>query len=159
MGIRKERRAARRPLVIAVLLILIPRLALPCTCLGPRGRAVLPDAKAVFSGKVAKVDYLEKDRRNREPKILVTFEVYRVWKGALGRNVVIRTIYNRWTCTGYFFKAGNEYLVTAYEQMAHDDKTQRLTELGGINTCGGTLPLGQAVKELEDLGPGGEPSE
>ena len=94
----------------------------------------------MFSGKAVTVEYQEDDRDDREPKIGVTFQVYRVWKGAVGRRVVLRTIYNKWTCSGYYFKADNEYPVVAYEQIAADEKSGLLKELGGVNPCGGTLP-------------------
>ena len=51
----------------------------------------------------------------------MTFEVYRWWKGPPKKSVVLHTIYNKWSCEGYFFKEGEEYLVFAYrnrEQMA-----------------------------------------
>ena len=106
-------------LIIAVVsfVLSLPQDSLACSCVGPRGKKALEGAAAAFSGKVTKVKYLDADEPRVEPRIIVTFKVYRSWKGPLKRSAVLHTIYNKWTCEGYFFKEGGEYLVFAYKNV------------------------------------------
>lgn len=131
---------------------------LACSCLGPRGKKALEGAAAAFSGKVTKVEYLDADEPGVEPRIAVTFEVYRSWKGPLKKSAVLHTIYNKWTCEGYFFKEGREYLVFAYQNRGHAaERFPSAKDTLGVNICGATGPLADAGKELRELGPGRRP--
>ena len=146
--------------VIAVVsfVLSLPQDGLACSCVGPRGKKALEGAAAAFSGKVTKVEYLDADEPEVEPRIIVTFKVYRWWKGPLKKSAVLHTIYNKWTCEGYFFKEGKEYLVFAYqnrEQMA--EKFPAAKDTLGVNICGATGLLATAKEELRELGPGRRP--
>jgi hypothetical protein len=109
----------------------------------------------MFTGKATRIQFLEPDEEGREPKILVTFEVYEVWKGPVQRVLHLRTTYNKWTCGGYYFKEGLSYLVTAHEAKAANGET----ELAKVNICGGTRELARAQDVLRTLGPGKVPVE
>jgi hypothetical protein len=110
----------------------------------------------VFAGRVTRVEYLEPDRDRSEPPIRVTFEVDEVWKGPVRHIAVLRTIYNKWSCDGYYFKAGQEYLV-AVQTVNLDDPTADRAELEGVSLCGGTQLLSRAQEDIAQLGPGKRP--
>ena len=107
----------------------------------------------MFRATATKVEYLEKDARGKEPRILVTFQVHEIWKGPERSTAWLRTVYNKWTCTGYFFKAGREYLVAA-EQVVDNGSEVKPAELAGIFLCGGTADIERARGDIEALGPG-----
>jgi hypothetical protein len=143
-------------LAFIVFLLIGGSTAQACDCVGPRGKAALDNAKVAFSGKVLKIRYL--DRRESivgEPRIIVTFQVYRVWKGRPKSTIVLHTVLNKGSCNGYWFKEGEEYLVFA---RANDhDETRRFAGAKhtlGVGTCSGTSLLADAKKALEELGGG-----
>lgn len=107
----------------------------------------------MFRATVAKVEYLEEDTEGKEPRILVTFEVHEVWKGPERPTALLRTIYNKWTCRGYYFKTGGEYLVAANTIEAEGSEVKP-PEMSGIHLCGGTAPIDKAADDLAALGPG-----
>jgi hypothetical protein len=86
----------------------------------------------------------------------VVFDVRAVWKGPVHHAAVLNTVYNKWTCNGYYFKEGQEYLVAA-KNLIRDDVAADRSELEGIFLCGGTRPLSDAKQDLEDLGEGRKP--
>ncbi len=147
-----------RCLVLAFIVCLLPggRTALACDCVGPRGKAALVNVQVAFSGKVIRIKYL--DRREQmvpEPRIIVTFQVYRVWKGRPKRTMILHTVLNKWTCNGYWFKEGEEYLVFAHE--SDPEVARRFAKSGktlGVGSCGGTSILAAAEKDVKELGDG-----
>ncbi len=127
-----------------------------CDCDGPHGLVALRGADAVFSGKVANIKYLdEPEQANPEPRIIVTFDVYRTWKGPLKKRMALHTVLNKWTCKGYIFREGEEYLVYARK---NEPSMARMFPKGrktlGVSLCGGTIPLFKAQKDLQELGAG-----
>lgn len=141
-------------LAIGLALMVIPaEPVLSCSCVGPSGKDALPAVAAMFTGKAVRVEYLEPDAREVEPEILVTFEVFEVWKGPIERTLRLRTKYNKWSCRAYYFKEGHSYLVAAHEVKAQDGEVV----LGGVNICGGTSELARAGDALKTLGPGAVP--
>ena len=145
------------PLLLFVgCLLLAARTVAACDCVGPHGKAALVNAKLAFSGKVIRIKYLDDpNRANLEPRIIVTFSVYRVWKGTPNRRIVLHTVYNRWTCNGYWFKQGGEYLVFAHPNTSQPTKLfPKATHTLGVRTCGGTFPLADAKRDVEELGAG-----
>ena len=107
-----------KPLAYALSLFVIlfawPARAIACSCDRPSAKDAVEASLLAFRGTVAKVEYLDPDTPQTEPRIIVTFSVSRVWKGPARREVVLHTIYNKYLCEGYYFKKGNEYLVFAY---------------------------------------------
>src|SRR5688500_4809780 len=79
-----------------------------CDCDGQRGGGALADADAAFSGKVSKIEFLDSHGENtrKEPRIVVYFEVYRVWKGTVKKKIRLNTVYNYYSCAGYWFYEG-----------------------------------------------------
>src|SRR5690242_9992651 len=96
-----------RTIAICALLV-APCVANACSCMRPEMPAVLERSSLVFSGNVTKVVALDDAP---EPGIEVSFSVSQVWKGEPGASPTIRTIHNRRSCNGYFFKEGESYLV------------------------------------------------
>jgi hypothetical protein len=143
-------------MLVVMMLVIGGQVAEGCSCTGPRGRSILSYSGAVFTAKVSKVDYLEPDAKGTEPRILVTFEVERVWKGPERPTILLRTVENKWTCDGYFFKAGSEYLVAA-QKVLSEGSTSKPPELEGVSLCGGTAALAQARSDVAELGRGTRP--
>ena len=143
-------------LVFMACLLLGARTAAACDCVGPRGRAALANANVAFSGKVIKIIYVDnREQTNPEPRVIVTFRVYRVWKGQAKRKITLHTVLNKVTCNGYSFKEGKEYLVFAH---ANDSEAAKMFPKAkntlGVNTCGGTFPLADAQRDVKELGSG-----
>ena len=154
----KRASAIWQVIAVASFILFLPKDGLACSCVGPTGKKALEGASSAFSGKVTKVEYLDPDGLRVEPRIIVTFEVYRWWKGPLKKTAVLHTIYNKWTCEGYFFKEGEEYLVFAYKNREHvAKKFPSAKDTLGVNICGATGPLKHAKEELRELGPGRRP--
>jgi hypothetical protein len=124
-----------------------------CSCAGPSGLNILSNNAAVFAGKAIKVVYLQPDMNSSEPPIRVTFDVTEIWKGPIRNIVIVTTIYNKFSCEGYFFEEGRQYLVAA-KTLAHDDANSNTAELEGIALCGGTSDLSDADSVLKELGKG-----
>ena len=156
---RVKRAATILPVMMVVYSVMfLPQDGLACSCSGPRGKKALKGAATAFSGKATKVEYLDADEPQVEPRIIVTFEVYRWWKGSPKKSVVIHTVYNKWTCEGYYFKEGEEYLVFAYKNRGHmAEKFAPAKDTLGVNYCGATGPLAYAKEELRELGQGRRP--
>ncbi len=148
-------------LALVFMTCLLPRAGTvkACDCVGPRGKAALVSAEVAFIGKVKKIEYLDDPKQSSpEPRIVVTFRVHRIWKGESKRYVVLHTVFNKWTCDGYGFKEGEEYLVFA---RANSSEAAKLfpgaKNTLGVNTCGGTLPLAAARGDVKELGDGKVP--
>ena len=154
----KERRVGVAVAAIGLLAQLFgaPPAALACSCTGPVGRRALSKAAAMFTGTATSVQFLEPDRENTEPAILVTFRVSRVWKGPVQKVLKLRTTSNKWTCQGSSFEQGGTYLVTAYKLRSAAEGPSA-PELAEVNTCGGTRAIDQAGDILAELGPGKKP--
>ena len=135
---------------------------LACDCVSPPTDAALKKSDVVFSGQVVSVKYLDDpQQKNSEPRTVVTFKVFRSWKGISTNEFVLHTVDNTWTCQGYYFREGKEYLVFAFRYNAESAKRfepYKLPEKSfGVSLCGGTKSLSEATKDLEILGEGSAP--
>jgi len=131
-------------------------LARACSCAGPSGLDILATNAAVFAGKVMAIEYLEPDTDSSEPPIRVTFEVSEVWKGPVRSTATLGTVYNKFSCTGYFFREGHHYLVAAHT-ISGDERASDIAKLEGISLCGGTRLLSDANEDLKAFGVGRRP--
>ncbi len=129
-----------------------------CDCAGATGKKALAYADIAFRGTVTNIEFLEPKTAQNEPKIKVTFSVFRVWKGEVETTFILHTTQNSYSCAGYYFFKDKEYLVLAY---ANDEKTSKEfngeKNTFGTNPCGATLEIANAKKELEELGKGKKP--
>jgi hypothetical protein len=100
--------------VLFALFISVPRLSLACTCTEQTVSEAFAEAEAVFMGKVASIKYLD-DRSGwiREPRVVVTFNVFAYWKGDVGRKIILHTYQEYSSCNGFNFEQGKEYIVYA----------------------------------------------
>jgi hypothetical protein len=130
--------------------------AFACSCALITPAEAYASADTVFSGKVENVQYLDDPEGGRlEPRIIVTFSVNDLWKGGEQSQIIMHTVYNKFSCNGYFFKSGKEYLVYAtYNKRAENflgklfaPKEPRL----GVKLCSGTKPIEEAGSDLTVL--------
>src|SRR5262245_29389403 len=129
---------------LAAVFVLVPRSVAACSCSGPSGVDILHGNASVFTGSVSRVEYLEPDRRDHEPQILVTFDVDEVWRGPVSRTFVVRTVHNKWTCRGFYFQEGEKYLVVARDVLKREAARRQPAEFGGVSLCNGTSLLKDA---------------
>ena len=105
-------------------LLLAPQCAYACTC-RPMGIAESKrDADVVFAGTVTGVDVVDTET-NWEPRIVVTFSVARVWKGAVGQTFQMHTSYEASSCGGFpreMAQPGSTLLVYGYANKAKNWK-------------------------------------
>lgn len=137
-----------KKLLIFLLLILFlfnNETVFATSCVIPKVENSFNNADVVFSGIVKDVKYLENPEKVVEPKIIVTFNVYKTWKGSKDKNIILNTVFNAWSKEGYFFYENNEYLVYAYNK---EDGTL------GVSLCGGIKALSDAEEDLIKLGDG-----
>jgi hypothetical protein len=140
------------------LMFIFSSQAIACDCTGPRGKAAVKASVAAFRGIVSKVVYLDPDTAQSEPRIIVTFSVSRVWKGSVRNEVVLHTIYNKYSCAGFYFQKGKEYLVFAYSNGEDMAKKFPLAKKSlGTNICNGTNLIELAQDDLRDIGKGRNP--
>lgn len=154
----KTARVLTLTLGLAGLVLIFSPQAHACDCTGPRGKAAVKASAVAFRGTVTKVEYLDPDTDRSEPRIIVTFSVSRVWKGAPRREIVLHTIYNKYSCAGFGFEKGKEYLVFAYFNEAETArKSGRAKKTLGTNICNGTNLIQHAEDDLREIGEGRKP--
>jgi len=76
----------------------------------PTEDVLFDSADYVFYGIVEKIDYIGVNKSKSEPDIDVYFDIRGNWKGKYG-DKPLRTIYNKYSCEGYFFKENNGYIL------------------------------------------------
>jgi len=132
-----------------------------CACdkpsLGPA--AAFKEADVVFRGVVENLRYLDDPEKTKtEPRIIVTFKVSKVWKGAVDKTLVIQTTHNKTTCNGYVFKYGEEYLVYSRYNRRSENFFAKLFAPAkptlGVKVYGGTKPISGAGADLKYLDTG-----
>ena len=133
--------------------------ALACDCMQPTGKSAIRKDSVAFHGTVTSIEYLDariSKTESKEPRIVVTFSVSRVWHGNVKKTFVLYTTENHWSCTGYYFLKDQEYFVVGYP---NDEETAKRFDGAkntfGTNPCGATQPIVGLTKEaLAELGEG-----
>lgn len=129
-----------------------------CDCNGPSGKNAIRKGSVAFRGTVINIEYLDTKPDVREPRIIVTFSVSRVWTGGVKKTFLLHTTENHFTCAGYYFLKDKEYLVVAHPNDEEVAKRFAGTEnTFGTNPCGATLPIDLAKGALVVLGKGKKP--
>ena len=139
-------------LIIQSLILCAARLLMPdCNC-SPSGYPVqeLADAAAVFTGKVTDIRLVDSTLLKEEvisssDRIMVSFDVDKVWKGQQKKSLVVETGVTTKTC-GYPFVVGESYLVYTFYQIGGSDSTTLLT-----SQCTRTRLLANAAEDIEEL--------
>lgn len=102
--------------VLTLLLLLGTQVpALACTCSEQTVPDALADADVVFAGTVAAVRMVD-DAKSWEPRVIVDFDVARVWKGEVGKSFALHTNLEHSSCRGIWSslaKPGEVVLVYA----------------------------------------------
>ena len=153
-GVHVRRWAIAALLTLVALLCAQPARA--CSCSGEFTQKSVDQAVAVFAGKVTDVEFLEPDAPTIEPKILVTFDVSEIWKGPQQGTLRLRTVYNKFSCSGEAYQRGDRYFVVTHQ--ANPGARPGEMDLEDIYACTGTRLLAQATDSLKVLArPGWKP--
>jgi len=123
----------------------------PCDC-SPSGYPIqeMNESAAVFIGRVSAIRYVDSTLLKEEiisssDRIIVSFDVEKIWKGEKKPTLNVETGVTTKTC-GYPFKVGESYLVYTFYQLGGSDSTTLLTSL-----CSRTRPLADATEDIEEL--------
>ena len=121
-----------------------------CPLLTVSQAMVLPTTVAVFSGTVSDIE-----ESAGAVAHVVTFDVQRVWKGTLTRQV---SLYQLNTVDAIPFSAGVPYVIVAYrlrpEERELSGTIQRAPALGVASCVSRTLEQAERLGDLRELGPG-----
>ena len=112
-----------------------------------------PDSAAIFSGIARQV------QDGGTAVQVVTFDVERVWKGALPKRV---TLYQLNTSEAIAFSAGARYVIVAVRETDSERERFRISQpanMLSITPCGSRLfEEAERLGELRELGPGRLPN-
>lgn len=121
-----------------------------CRCRPPPPpKQSLTQAGAVFAGKVVDIKYDDATRQKT-----VTMEVSSVWKGEVGKKIVVKTAISSAAC-GYNFQKGKSYMVYCLKRNKKGDEKQATVS---TNICTRTRPMSQAGDDVKALGDGEKPA-
>lgn len=98
-----------KPVLALVAILALYNIALACRCRPNEPSADISRYAAVFSGKVTKVTFTQPP--NEVGRYRVTFEVERVWKGDVKREL---TLITRTSSCDFRFREDESYLVYAF---------------------------------------------
>jgi hypothetical protein len=133
--------------------LLLSSITFACDCAGQSGKSAIRNGSVAFRGTVMKVEYLDVKTEANEPRIIVTFSVFRAWNDDVRKTFVLHTTENRFSCAGYYFLKDKEYLVVAYPNSEETAKRfDGAKNTFGTNPCGATLPVELAKSALAELG-------
>jgi hypothetical protein len=130
-------------LVIAGSVLLFSRPAFACDCVTGPIPQVFKATDLVFSGIVTTVRLANPQQFEGEAPTVVELTVRRPWKGVQAATVTLRTQRNRYSCEGFEFVVGQEYLVFANRNPPGRYGLSAGTTTFGVSLCGGTTPLSQ----------------
>jgi len=147
----REGKNMKKASLYALLVVSLPLLcsvgALACVCPSFSGETLeqetasrFRDAKAVFAGKVVKLEKVD----GETSRLRTTIKVERWWKGELSEEIVL--VGDGSSCD-YYFTLGEKYLVFAYEREG------RLK----TGSCSRNVTLDKAAVQLRVLGKGVRP--
>jgi hypothetical protein len=136
----------------AAVLFLASRPISACSCSFLDVPSAVRQADLIFRGKLVKVEYLDplqsvpheifKDRMVSVPRrFLATLEVNGVWKGKVGRTIVLHTREGSSDCVGFWTDIGKEVLVFANQGVV----TPKEPEVWRIPEWTDKVPVGQTI--------------
>jgi hypothetical protein len=121
--------------------------AVACSCLPPTVVDARRRADIVFVGTVKAVTFLEPHTRGS--RVIVTFDINRVWKGRVTKQFEMRSIVETTFCEGFFeddLKVGKELLVFGNRVLSGLRYTYT------TNICTLTGPADRQASTVEQLG-------
>ena len=119
-NMKRQKAFLARLLLVLTGVFVLPRLGFACSCVAPSLEDAFGRSFAVFVGRTQGITYLNEAGNQGDPKIIVTLEVVKSWKGPKDKPVVLHTVSNRASCDGYSFEEDKLYLVYAFQK---DDGT------------------------------------
>ena len=159
----------RTAVLLAAVVLLASRPISACSCSFPTVPRALSQADLVFRGKLVKIEYLDppqsvphavfKDRMVSLPRrFLATLEVNGVWKGRVGRTIVLHTREGSSDCVGFWTDIGKEVLVFANKGVVtpKEPDVLRIPEwtdkvaLGQTIISPGVCTLNDEIKDATD---------
>lgn len=147
----------RRKLVLCAILLVAAASPAGAECVGFSLKHYKRHADLVFSGTIREIQQLDSIRT------VVTFDVDRVWKGDVGRQIRLHQVVE--SIDSFRFvgaTVGSKYLVFATRLDSRQRQAFKLSEnqdTFGVPICGGgTHKLGANDTMLRQLGPGREPA-
>jgi len=131
-------------LFVAITALASPELVNACKCgPPPPPTKAMKRAAAVFSGKVTVIKQVGNQKQ-------ITFKVLKIWKGKLGKEVVVTTPIHSASCGYNFAQQGDG----TYLLYCHQSNNAKLLSAG---RCSRTRTLASAAKDLKELGDGRAP--
>lgn len=124
-------------LLALFVITLLPRQLWACTCTAEGVRDAKKNADIVFAGQVEEITPVD-PQFDWEPRLIVRFNVSRVWKGSVVQSFTMHSNYESSSCQGFTRQAlevGRTLLVYAYSKPAADWKG---TGAGGVSNGGGS---------------------
>lgn len=143
-------------IIIPIIIILFAQNVLACNKAKYTFKESLIKSDIIFSGKITNLRYLDDiEQKKIEPRVIVTFETNKIWKGEETKEILLHTTHNKGSCNGFVFEAGKEYLVYAVVQKHANNFLANLFSKKeptiGVKIYGGTKPLHEAENEIKKL--------
>jgi hypothetical protein len=137
---------------LAAIVFLTSRAIHACSCSFPDVPKAVEQADLVFRGKLVKVEYVDppqsaphvifKDRTVSVPRrFLATLEISGVWKGRVGRTIVLHTREGSSDCVGFWTDVAKEVLVFANQGVV----TPKEPNVWRIPEWTDKVPAGQTI--------------
>ncbi len=125
-----------------------------CTCLPPTVKEARHRADAIFLGTITTVTFVEPP--NPGSRVIVKFEVSRVWKGPVTKQFEMRSIVEAGFCEGFF----REDLVVGKQLLVFANRVVDGVHVSySTNICTLTGPPERYNKTLQQLGQGRPPDD
>jgi hypothetical protein len=140
----------RSILLVLILFTLLESAGLACTCLPSSVQDGLRQADVVFRGTIKSVSFLEPN--DPGSRVVVEFEVSRVWKGNLKSRFKMHSVVETSFCEGFY----RNWLVKGKELVVYAFRGSPWLSGRGYTTniCTRTGPVADRKEDLEQLGEG-----
>ena len=143
-------------IILSIIIILLSQNVLACNKAKYTFKESLANSDIIFSGKITNLRYLDDiDQKKIEPRVIVTFQTNKVWKGNKTKEILIHTTHNKGSCNGFVFESGKEYLVYAVVQKRANNFLAKLFSKKeptvGVKLYGGTKSLSEAKNDIQKL--------
>lgn len=108
-------------------------MAVACSCSAAALSEVRAEAGVIFTGKITAINLVDPEQ-SWEPRVVVEFEVSRMWKGAVKKRFTAYSHRQASTCSGFWpthLKVGTELLFFGFPQRSEAWKQGRAALYGG----------------------------